>query len=281
MDDIATIAALRTRLDADRAAGRRIGFVPTMGFLHEGHLRLVDAARAANDVVVLSVFVNPLQFAPGEDFERYPRNIDRDRTLAQARGVDVVFAPPREEMYPEPIELRVMAGSTASLWEGAVRPGHFDGVLTVVAKLLNIVEPDVAYFGQKDIQQVTLVRAMVRDLNMRTALHVMPTVRETDGLAMSSRNVYLTPPQRSAARALSQSLQAIVVAWRNGEHNTAALIERAQSLVAAEPLVTPDYIAVVEPQRLHATDRAERGNIAMIAARVGTTRLIDNMILDE
>ncbi|MGH7525019.1 MAG: pantoate--beta-alanine ligase, partial [Gemmatimonadales bacterium] len=192
MEEIAEVAALRARLAVERASSRSIGLVPTMGYLHAGHLSLVAAARRAADIVVLSAFVNPLQFGPNEDFERYPRDPARDRKLARAHGVDIFFAPSSAEMYPVPSDLRVSAGEVGSRLEGAVRPGHFDGVLTVVAKLFNIVTPDVTCFGQKDIQQVTLVRRMIDVLDFPIRLIVAPIVREPDGLAMSSRNVYLS-----------------------------------------------------------------------------------------
>ncbi len=198
MDEHAAIAPLRARLGADRAAGRRVALVPTMGSLHRGHLALVAAARAAADIVVMSIFVNPLQFGPGEDFERYPRDLARDRTLAEGAGVDVLFAPPVEEMYRGGRDLRVTMTGAASRWEGAVRPGHFDGVLTVVAKLFNIVAPDVACFGQKDIQQAVVIRRMIAELDFPVTVHVVPTVRDADGLALSSRNIYLDQTARAS-----------------------------------------------------------------------------------
>ncbi|MEO5799057.1 MAG: pantoate--beta-alanine ligase [Gemmatimonadales bacterium] len=281
MEEFTTIAALRERLAHERRNGRRIGFVPTMGFLHDGHLALVDDIRAACDLVVMSIFVNPLQFGPNEDLSRYPRNIERDRGLAASRGVELLFVPTADEMYPPGAEIRVVAGATASRWEGAHRPGHFDGVLTVVAKLFNIVQPDVAGFGQKDIEQVTLIGKMVRDLDVPLALRVLPTVREPDGLALSSRNVYLTPEARIEALSLSQSLRAVEARWRAGERDAETLRAVAAQIFAATRNVTPDYIALADPESLAPVVRAEPGTIVAVAARVGTTRLIDNVILKE
>lgn len=281
MEEFTSISALRARLAAERRAGRRIGFVPTMGFLHDGHLALVDDIRSACDLVVMSIFVNPLQFGPNEDLSRYPRNIERDRGLALSRGVEVLFVPTVEEMYPPGAEIRVVAGATASRWEGAHRPGHFDGVLTVVAKLFNIVQPDVAGFGQKDIEQVTLISKMVKDLDLPLTLRVLPTVREPDGLALSSRNVYLTPEARIEALSLSQALRAVEASWRGGERDADVLRALAARTFAATRQVVPDYIAIADPDSLAPVARAENGTIVAVAARVGTTRLIDNVILKE
>lgn len=281
MDEFTSIAVLQERLAVERRAGRRIGLVPTMGFLHAGHLALVDDVRTAVDLVVMSIFVNPLQFGPHEDLSRYPRNIARDRELAQSRGVEILFAPTVEAMYPPGAEIRVVAGVTASRWEGAHRPGHFDGVLTVVAKLFNIVQPDVVAFGQKDIEQVTLIGKMVRDLNVPLTLRVLPTVREPDGLALSSRNVYLTPEARVEALSLSRALQAVEQRWRAGERDAETLRTAAVAVFAATPGVVPDYIAIVAPDTLAPVVRAEAGTIVAVAARVATTRLIDNVILKE
>jgi pantoate--beta-alanine ligase len=250
-----------------------------MGHLHEGHLALVDEARRRADVVVLSVFVNPLQFGPGEDLARYPRDLPRDRALAAGRGVDLLFAPEADAMYPAGSEVRVVAGETAERWEGSARPGHFAGVLTVVAKLLHLVEPAVVCFGQKDIQQVTLIRHMLRDLDWPIELAVVPTVREADGLAMSSRNVYLTPPEREKALSLSRGLRAAAEAWQGGERSAGVLTRIVQASLRAATGVRAEYIAVVEPDRLRPVTVAPAGTILAIAARVGSTRLIDNVIL--
>ncbi|HEY8106165.1 MAG TPA: pantoate--beta-alanine ligase [Gemmatimonadales bacterium] len=280
MLELSSIPRLRAWRAAQRTAGRRVGFVPTMGHLHEGHLALVDEARRRADAVVLSVFVNPLQFGPGEDLDRYPRDLPRDRALSEARGVELLFVPSVDSMYPPGMEIRVVAGETAERWEGAARPGHFTGVLTVVAKLLQLVQPDIVCFGQKDIQQVTLVRRLLRDLEWPVELAVVPTVREPDGLALSSRNAYLSPAERQAALALSRGLTAAQVAWRAGERSATALEARVRASVDAAPAMRAEYIAVVEPEWLRPVTTAPAGTIVALAARVGTTRLIDNIILE-
>ncbi|MES2124395.1 MAG: pantoate--beta-alanine ligase [Gemmatimonadota bacterium] len=281
MEQFATIASLRDRLAVERRAGRSIGFVPTMGFLHAGHLGLVTDVRKASDVVVMSIFVNPLQFGPNEDLSRYPRDIERDRALASSQGVDLLFVPTVEEMYPLGAETRVVAGSTASRWEGAHRPGHFDGVLTVVAKLFNIVQPDTAGFGQKDIEQFTLIRRMVRDLDIPVTLRLLPTVREPDGLALSSRNVYLTPEARRDALTLSRALHTVQDCWTAGERDAAVLHRAAIAVFAETEGVQPDYVAIVHPDTLAPVTHAGPGTVVAVAARVGATRLIDNIILNE
>ena len=281
MQQVTTIAELRAALALERKMGRRVALVPTMGALHDGHLALVDDARSRADVVVMSLFVNPLQFRPGEDFERYPRPMEADRKLAEARGVDVLFAPTVAEMYPADREIRIEAGETASLWEGAARPGHFEGVLTVVAKLFNIVQPEVTCFGQKDIQQVTLIRQLIAQLDFPVELSVVPTVREVDGLALSSRNAYLTVADRQAAVALSRALQAAVTRWEAGERAAASLHRAAMKVLDGTTGVVTDYVAVVDGNRMMPVDRAERGTVIALAARVGSTRLIDNVILGQ
>jgi pantoate--beta-alanine ligase len=273
------IAPLRAWLAEERSAGRRIGLVPTMGALHEGHLSLVDECRRRADAVVLSAFVNPLQFGPGEDFARYPRTPARDRDLAAARGVSALFAPTNDVMYPAGAETRVVPGTSGEGWEGAMRPGHFTGVLTVVAKLFHVVQPEVAVFGQKDIQQATLIRRMVRDLDFPLELVIARTVREPDGLALSSRNAYLDPEQRRQALGLPAALQAADALWREGERDAATLARHMQARFRMFPGVTVDYIAVVDPERLEPVRTVNRGTIIAVAGRVGTTRLIDNHIL--
>lgn len=276
-----SVAEVRALVAAARAQGARVGFVPTMGFLHEGHLRLVDEARRRSDFVVMSIFVNPLQFAPTDDLARYPRDPEGDAAKAAGRGVDLLFTPGVEDMYPAPARVRVVPAALDAHWEGEVRPGHFAGVLTVVAKLFHIVLPDVAVFGQKDIQQATLVRAMVRDLDFPLDVVVAPTVRESDGLALSSRNSYLDAAARRRALALSRALFAIRDAWAAGERDAARLLARGRALLEAEPGVAVDYLALAEPETLEPVTTAEQGTIAMVAARVGTTRLIDNLILGQ
>ncbi len=279
MLELTDIPSLRSWRADQRAAGRRVGLVPTMGYLHEGHLSLVDEARRRADVVVLSVFVNPLQFAPDEDLARYPRDLPRDRNLAAARGVDLLFAPETDAMYPAGSEIRVVAGETAERWEGSARPGHFAGVLTVVAKLFHLVEPDVACLGQKDIQQVTLIRHLIRDLDWPIELAAVPTVREADGLAMSSRNVYLSPAEREKALSLSRGLRAAAEAWQGGERSGSVLTRIVQASLRGAAGVRAEYIAVVEPEHLRPVTVAPAGTILVVAARVGSTRLIDNVIL--
>ena len=275
------VAELRRWVAEHHARGRRIGFVPTMGFLHEGHLRLVDEATRRSDAVVLSIFVNPLQFAPSEDLSRYPQDLARDRALAAGRGVDFLFVPDVAVMYPPGSETRVMPGAAATRWEGAVRPGHFSGVLTVVAKLFNLVQPDVVCFGRKDVQQATLVRAMVLDLDWPIELVVVPTVREEDGLALSSRNVYLTAPDRAQALGLSRALREAEHAWAGGERSAAGLEAIVRDTLRMYPALIADYIAVCEPERMAPVADAPAGTIIALAARVGSTRLIDNIVLGE
>ena len=281
MDEISTIPDLHGWTRTQRAAGRRIGFVPTMGYLHEGHLALVDEARRRADAVIMSIFVNPLQFGPGEDLGRYPRDLPLDRALASGRGVDALFIPSVEVMYPPGSEVRLIPGASAQRWEGAARPGHFAGVLTVVAKLFHLVEPDFACFGRKDIQQLTLVRQMARDLDWPIEIVAVPTVREADGLAMSSRNAYLGAEDRRRAVALSRALQAAHTAWKNGERRATAIEERMRQELRAEPEVTVEYIAVAEPQALAPVVTVDAGTVVAIAVRIGGTRLIDNVTLQE
>lgn len=274
------IAEIREAVAERRRAGARVAFVPTMGALHEGHLALVDRARRGADVVVMSVFVNPMQFGPTEDFARYPRDEEADAALAADRGVDLFFAPEIAEMYPGDAEVRVVPGAAASEWEGAVRPGHFAGVLTVVAKLLHIVAPDVAVFGRKDLQQASLTRRMVRDLDFPVAIEVAPTVRERDGLALSSRNRYLGADDRVRALALVHALRTTCAHFTLGERDATALVRKG--LGAAEhDGVSPEYLAVVDPETMARVEEATPRSAVIIAARVGGTRLIDNMMLAE
>jgi pantoate--beta-alanine ligase len=281
MIELSSIADLRRWVHDERAAGRRIALVPTMGFLHEGHLRLVDEARRRADRVVMSIFVNPLQFGPAEDLDRYPRDLPRDRALAEARGTDALFVPTVAVMYPPGSEIRVVPGATAARWEGAARPGHFEGVLTVVAKLFHLVEPDVACFGRKDIQQATLVRQMVRDLDWRLEIVVVPTVREADGLALSSRNAYLDADQRKRAVVLSAALRAAHDALRSGERDAAALLRTVRRVLASEPTVEVEYVAIVEPATLAPVQTVDADTVVALAVRLGRTRLIDNIILGQ
>ena len=259
-----------------RREGKSIGLVPTMGALHAGHMRLVEAARRENDVVVASVFVNPIQFGPHEDLDRYPRDWDRDFRLLSEAEVDAVYRPSVGDMYPSDASTRVHVDGLAEPLEGAARPGHFEGVATVVTKLLGAVEPDRAYFGQKDAQQVAVVQRVARDLDLGVVIRVVPTVREPDGLALSSRNAYLDPDERRAAASLSSALRQATAAYAEGERNPERLRHILHARLGAEPLVTIDYAEVVDA----ATFR-KPGTLAVIAARIGKTRLIDNHDLSQ
>lgn len=281
MEETGEVTALRRWVAEQRGRGRRVGFVPTMGFLHEGHLALVDAARRRADAVAMSIFVNPLQFAPTDDLSRYPRDLPRDRALAAGRGVDFLFVPDASVMYPAGGETRVVPGTAADRWEGEFRPGHFSGVLTVVAKLFHLVQPDVTCFGRKDIQQVTLVRAMVRDLDWPLEIVVVPTIRESDGLALSSRNVYLGADDRAQALGLSRALREADRLWRAGERSAKRLERAVRETLRMYPGLTADYIAVCEPTAMAPVADAVAGTIVALAARVGSTRLIDNIVLGE
>ncbi|MFN2571168.1 MAG: pantoate--beta-alanine ligase [Gemmatimonadales bacterium] len=274
-----SLAEMRSWSRAERSRRHTIGFVPTMGFLHEGHLRLVDRAAKLADRVVMSIFVNPLQFAPHEDLARYPRDLPRDRSLAEQRGVDCLFVPDAAAMYPTEPVTRVVPGAVADTLEGAVRPGHFMGVLTVVAKLFHIVEPDVAVFGRKDFQQACLVKRLVQDLDFPLTIDIAPTVRELDGLALSSRNSYLDPDERRSALALSRALRALEQGWRAGEADPAKL-QRVGFDALRVPAVTPEYCALVDDE-LQPVSRVTARTVAVVAARVGKTRLIDSVVLGE
>ncbi len=276
MQVITTVAAFRQA----RAAFDVLGFVPTMGYLHEGHLSLIRQARAECPAVAVSIFVNPTQFGPREDFERYPRDMDRDLALLEREAVDLVFAPSREEMYPEGYGTYVVLPAADEVLEGAARPGHFRGVATVVCKLLNIVRPTRAYFGQKDAQQTLVVRQMARDLNIPTEIVVLPTVREADGLAMSSRNTYLTPEERRVAPAIYRGLRAAEERYLAGERNAETLRQAVIAVLDAEPLLRPEYVSVADPVTLRELERVgERGALVSLAVRLGSVRLIDNVVL--
>lgn len=276
---IHTIAELREFVRAERAAGASVALVPTMGALHDGHVSLVERASSLGNTVVVSIFVNPLQFGVGEDLDRYPRTLDADVAALEGRGAAVVFAPSVDEMYPHgPSLTRVTAGPVGSLFEGATRPGHFDGMLTVVAKLFNIVQPDVAVFGQKDAQQVHLVKQMVLDLNLPLRIEVAPTVREDDGLALSSRNRFLSGDEARVALVLSQALAA--AAAQAGQGVDAAR-DAARAVFADEPGAVLDYFDIVSADSFEPVDDGGTGAAtAIVAARVGATRLIDNRSLD-
>ncbi len=284
MKHVATIAELRSMLDAERAAGRTIGFVPTMGYLHDGHASLMRAARAETDVVVTSIFVNPLQFAANEDLGSYPRDLERDSQLAADAGVDLVFVPATDEMYPDghPIATTVSVAGASEGFEGASRPTHFAGVATVVAKLFSIVGPCRSYFGEKDFQQLAVVRRMVADLSMPVEVVGCETVREADGLAMSSRNAYLTDDERASAPVVHRALRAGVAAILAGETDPAEVRSLMARIVAAEPLGELDYADVVDAASLAVPSTlgpgAPHGDLRLLAAvRFGSARLIDNV----
>src|SRR3989442_2599641 len=279
MLELSGLTEMRAWSRAQKARGGRIGFVPTMGYLHEGHLRLVDRAKARADGVVVSIFVNPLQFGPSEDFAAYPRDLARDRTLARERGVDCLFTPETKAMYPADPVTRVAPGAMGDVLEGVIRPGHLARLLTVVATLFHVVEPDVAVFGRKDFQQATLIRRMVADLDVPVEIEVAPTTRELDGLALSSRNTYLTADERRPALALSRALRAVEQAWRGGEANPENLKRRGMEVHAA-PGLAAEHLALVDESLLPVA-RASAKTIVLVAARVGATRLIDNVVLGE
>jgi len=260
-------------------SGDEIGFVPTMGALHAGHDSLVQRARRENQRVVASVFVNPRQFVAGEDFERYPRPFEADRARLEALGVDAIFHPPVDQIYPPAFKTRVDPGPLGAVLEGASRPGHFTGVLTVVLKLFELTRPSRAYFGQKDFQQVVLVRQLVRDFALPLRVVACPTVREEDGLAMSSRNAYLSPIERQAAPLLRRSLAAATQAFAAGESDPAALESLARAELAGTAGIEIDYLLVVDETTLRRPDQAVAGNVLAIAVKLGSTRLIDNAVL--
>jgi pantoate--beta-alanine ligase len=260
-------------------AGKTIAFVPTMGWLHEGHLALMREGRKHGDTLIVSIFVNPTQFGPTEDFQDYPRDLDRDVTLAKSVGVDVIFAPEAKAMYDKAYQTHVDLEMLPRHLCGPSRPGHFRGVATVVTKLFNIVRPQVAFFGEKDYQQLVIIRRMVRDLNLDIRVIGVPTVRESDGLAMSSRNTYLSEEERRSARSLFQSLQQAQESVAQGITNAGELIHGASEFMGSKPHVQIDYIAICDPETLEDVDRVEGPTLMALAVRVGKTRLIDNAIL--
>lgn len=264
-----------------RQSGKRLGFVPTMGALHEGHLSLVRAARAACDVVVGSIFVNPTQFGPNEDLAKYPRSFDRDRELLERGCVDFLFAPMVDEMYPPGALTWVTVEELSSKVDGRSRPGHFRGVTTVVCKLFHIVEPDLAFFGQKDAAQLAIIRRMVRDLNLPVQIIACPIVREPDGLAMSSRNAYLNPEQRHQALVLQRSMMKVKQLFDTGESLAENLLLAGRSEFGREPAVRLDYFEIVNPDTLDPVEDVSGRALVAVAAYVGTTRLIDNILLER
>jgi pantoate--beta-alanine ligase len=273
VETIADLKSLRAKL------AEPVGFVPTMGYLHEGHLALVRQAKAENPSVVVSIFVNPAQFGPQEDFKKYPRDPQRDLALLEKEGVDLVFVPSLDEMYPPQFDSWVEMGKVAERLEGAARPGHFRGVATVVAKLFNIVQPDRAYFGQKDAQQLIVIRKMVADLNMNLQVAAVPTVREPDGLAMSSRNTYLNPEERKQAVVLYQALNLAQKLYSEGEKDAKAIRQQMRDLIQKQPLAHIDYISIADAETLDELDTVRPPALVSLAVKIGKTRLIDNAVV--
>jgi pantoate--beta-alanine ligase len=282
MQVLSTKSEFREHLETVRALGRTVGLVPTMGALHEGHLSLIRAAANDCDVVALTIFVNPLQFGAGEDLDAYPRPLERDLELAEAAGADVVFTPTTDEMYPEPTLTNVHVDRLTSSMEGASRPTHFDGVSTVVTKLFNIAGPCRAYFGEKDFQQLAVVRRMVADLDQPVVIVGCPIVRENDGLAMSSRNVYLSSTEREAATVINRALRAGAAMIEAGESDPSVVESHMASIIDAEPLAVLDYAVVVNPELLLTSDRLVSGTTVrlLMVAQMGTPRLLDNLGVD-
>lgn len=279
MEIITSVAEMQERATAALATGKTISFVPTMGFLHEGHASLMREGRSRGDLLVLSIFVNPTQFGVGEDFESYPRDLQRDSEIAAECGVDIIFAPTAKEMYPSGYQTYVDVEKVTLPLCGASRPGHFRGVTTVVAKLFNIVKPTRAFFGEKDFQQLQVIRRMVRDLNMDVQVVGLPTVREDDGLAKSSRNSYLSPEERSAALCLSRSLAAVCDLYRSGETEVKRLRTGLLAILEGEPLARIDYAEFRDGDSLEEVGQADDRTVVALAVRIGTTRLIDNTMI--
>lgn len=280
MKIITSIPEMNAVVRQHRAASRTIGFVPTMGFLHEGHLSLVRASRKKADVIVVSIFVNPAQFGPKEDFKAYPRDLGRDCTLLEKEGVDYVFHPEAAQMYPDGYKTYVEVQDLQDKLCGRSRPGHFRGVCTVVLKLFQIVEPDFAFFGQKDAQQAIILRKMVRDLNLNVQVEVMPIIREPDGLAMSSRNTYLNPQERTAALVLTKSLAEAKTVIERGERRAEVVLGRMRAMIEKEPLAKIDYVEAVDAQDLKPVKEIRSGTLIALAVYIGTTRLIDNITIN-
>ena len=276
---LTTIDEMRAACREVRRAGKRLGLVPTMGALHAGHLSLVRAARAVCDVVAVSIFVNPLQFGPREDFSRYPRDLEKDRALLHREGIDLVFAPGDGEMYGQERSTWVTVEGLSERLCGRSRPGHFSGVTTVVCKLFHIVEPDTAFFGQKDAAQAAIIRRIVRDLNFDIQIVVAPIIREQDGVAMSSRNAYLTPEQRKQAAVLYRALMRVQTLADRGERQAADLIRAGEEVIREEPAARLEYLEIVNPDTLEPVADISRGALVAVAALLGDTRLIDNILL--
>jgi pantoate--beta-alanine ligase len=278
---ISKVKEMQKVADELRKEGKIIGVVPTMGYLHEGHLSLIRLAKEKSDVVITTIFVNPLQFAPNEDYDRYPRDFERDVKIAQSAGCDIIFHPSVEEMYPQNFLTYVEVDKLTKVLEGEFRPTHFRGVTTVVAKLFNITKPHIAVFGQKDAQQALIIKQMVRDLNFDIEIIVAPIIREPDGLAMSSRNVYLSDSERKDATVLYESLKLAEKLIENGERNSKNIILKMEELIKSKPTAKIDYIAIVEPETLEKVETLSEGKeyLIALAVRIGSTRLIDNTIV--
>jgi pantoate--beta-alanine ligase len=279
MDVLRRVRAVKEACAAARAAGKTVGFVPTMGALHDGHLSLVRRVRAQADLTVVSIFVNPTQFGSSEDFARYPRDLVRDADVLAREGVDILFAPEPDEIYPNGATTFVEVADLSDKLEGKSRPGHFRGVATVVAKLFEIVRPHVAAFGQKDAQQVLVIKTLVRDLMMDVEVLVLPTKREEDGLAMSSRNALLTPEERRAARAIPRALEAVRNALEAGERDPGKLLAAGKAILVEAPLLRIDYVELVDPERMEPVTRVQAEMLLAVAVFAGSTRLIDNLVL--
>jgi len=275
-----SISSLTKKIREIKSQGKTIGLVPTMGFLHQGHLSLVKKARKDTDYVVVSIFVNPSQFGPKEDFKEYPRNLKRDSELCKKHGVDIIFAPQAKDMYPDGYLTYVNVERITDVMCGAWRPGHFRGVATVVSKLFNITMPDIAYFGQKDSQQAIVIKKMAQDMNMAVRIKVLPIVREKDGLAMSSRNVYLSPEERTEAACLYKSLRLAKNMFRQGERDSKKIIKKMKDFIKQKANARIDYISIVDMESLKDISRISKKALVAIAVRIGKTRLIDNIILN-
>lgn len=280
MEIITTVAEMKARVAQWKAQGLTIGLTPTMGALHEGHMSLMERARKECDRVVTSVFVNPIQFGPNEDYDAYPRDLERDAAIAESKGVDVVFHPSVEEMYPKNYNTYVVMETLTDSLCGAKRPGHFRGVCTVVNKLINIVDPDMAFFGQKDAQQLAIIKRMVSDLNMRVKVYGCPIVREEDGLAKSSRNTYLSAEERTAALCLSRSIFKAQELIESGERDASAIRAAVCGIIEAEPLASIDYVEVVDLGDMQPVSALDEAGLVAIAVYIGKTRLIDNYLFD-
>lgn len=279
MEVIESAAEIQRRCEALRLAGKTLGLVPTMGFLHEGHLELMRVAKKHADIVLLSIFVNPTQFGPNEDFKNYPRDMEGDLAKAGSVGVDIAFTPPVEDMYPENSQTTVAVGKLTQPLCGLSRPGHFEGVTTVVAKLFNLTKPHVAVFGQKDYQQLTVIARMVRDLNMDLQIIGVPTVREFDGLAMSSRNSYLSPEERKSALSLKESMDLADRMFDQGERNASKVQAAVKDLILSHPFTQIDYVTLCHPATLEDMEILGEQALLALAVKVGKTRLIDNCLL--